>query len=230
MADLNYDPRTKVVLFVITCIFCTQVNLFQWNMVYVIFLACIFLSARESLKAVIMIVVTLAAFLLSKCMVLLGSNLYTMFLSLLIVAVRMYVPIILCVAFLFQTTKISEFMSAFKKMNAPSYVVIPFAVFFRFLPTVEQEWVGIRKAMAFRGIGVSATNLIFKPIQTVEYILVPLLSSSVYILDELVAASLVRGLDSERDRTCYLEIKFQLQDYIILLVASTFLVGIFWIR
>lgn len=224
---LTYDPRTKVFLCIVTCLFSTQVSDLMLNLCFVLFLSIVLILVGEYKKTAIMISTVLATMLVGQLILLFNSNTILMFLSLFLVAIRMYTPIIMTLLLVFQTTKISEFMSAFEKVKAPSSVVIPFAVFFRFIPTVEEEWQGIKKAMAFRGINVGIRSLIFKPIKTIEYIIVPLLASSVSILDEMVASSLVRGLDSENARTCYLDIKFKLQDYIILITGILFVISLY---
>ena len=93
-------------------------------------------------------------------------------------------------------------------------IVIPLAVMFRFIPTVQDEWNGVRKAMAFRGISMTPGAIFRHPFQTIEYILVPLLFSSVGVMEELAAASLARGMDSERARTSFEEVKLRGADFI----------------
>ena len=149
---------------------------------------------------------------------------FAMLVSVMAVFICLAVPVIMAFILVFRTTKISEFLSAFQKIKVPALVTIPFAVMFRFIPTVHEEWTGIRQAMAFRGIGLTPFKLIFHPIITAEHMLVPLLSSCVGIMDELVAASLVRGLDSDKKRNCYLTIKMGVIDYIVLLFNFGFFV------
>ena len=152
---------------------------------------------------------------------------FTMFLSIIAVAMCMMIPIVLSFMLMFRSTKISEFLAAFEKIKVPTCVTIPFAVMVRFLPTVGEEWSGIRQAMAFRGIGLTTGKLVLHPIITAEHILVPLLSSCVSIMDELVAASLVRGLDSEKKRSCFVDIKMKFYDFIVLFICILFIVTMF---
>lgn len=224
MKEVKYDPRTKVFLCLMTCVIATQSSSVLLLALYSIFLSLITWVIDGRTKPLTLLAVMGTTMIVEPILHRMDSNTFLMFIGLFLVAIRMYAPIIMAILLLFQTTKISEFMSAFEKIKAPSSVMIPFAVFFRFIPTVGQEWQGIKKAMAFRGIEVSAKNLLLKPIQTIEYILVPLLSSSVSILDEMVAASLVRGLDSENERTCYLDIRLKTWDYLILVITSIFTV------
>ena len=98
--------------------------------------------------------------------------------------------------YLLASTKVSEFVAAFTRLRLPEKVVIPFAVIFRFFPTVAEEYRSIRDAMQLRGV-----NWKNGPVSMVEYRLVPLIASMVKICDELSAASVTRGLGGPAKRT-----------------------------
>ena len=57
--------------------------------------------------------------------------------------------------YLFATTKVSEFVAAMERVRLPQRVIIPFAVVFRFFPTVLEEYRSIRDAMRLRGVHAS---------------------------------------------------------------------------
>ena len=133
--------------------------------------------------------------------------------------VRMLLPLAMVGLLLVRTITVTEFIAAFRKMRLPDGFIIPFSVMFRFIPTIHEEWASIRSAMKFRGIGISARNVLTKPMMTLEYTLVPLLMSTATIADELAAASLARGLDSGGKRTCIVEVRFRLQDYLVILLC-----------
>ena len=133
-------------------------------------------------------------------------------------------PMILSVFIIIKTTKISHFLSAFQAMKLPIKVIVPFAVFFRFLPTVSEEWNGIRKAMAFRGISLSPVEIIKHPWRTIEYILIPMLFASINVMDELAAATMARGMDVDIKRSSYDEVKLKAIDYV--LITMFLLLGI----
>ena len=54
-----------------------------------------------------------------------------------------------------------------------------------------------------------------------EYILVPLLFSSVGVMEELAAASLARGMDSKRERTSFEKVQLHLADVIAIIIFCT---------
>ncbi len=127
-------------------------------------------------------------------------------------------PALLSLYLIVKTTRISQFISAFQAMHLPIKVIVPVAVFFRFLPTVADEWRGIRKAMAFRGISLSPASVIRHPWKTIEYVLIPMLISSVSVMEELAAATMARGMDVDIRRSSYEEVKLKATDYILIAV------------
>jgi len=131
---------------------------------------------------------------------------------------RYGIPPFLALALLIKTTRISKLIAALSAMRLPVFVIIPIAVLLRFIPTVREEWSGIRKAMAFRGISLEPGAILRAPGKTVEYMLIPLLFSCISVMEELAAASLARGLDAERKRTSYEAVKMTLPDYIVMLL------------
>ena len=70
--------------------------------------------------------------------------------------------------------------------------------------------------MAFRGISLSPGAIIRKPFRTVEYVLIPLLFSSVSVMEELAAAAVARGMDADGKRSSYEEIKLHTADYVVM--------------
>ena len=147
-----------------------------------------------------------------------GAPALTGILIALIMMCRYGFPLLLSLSFLIKTTRISQLIAALSALHLPLFVIIPLSVMLRFIPTVQEEWDGVRKAMAFRGISLEPGAVIRAPFKTIEYILIPLLFSCISVMDELASASLARGLDAERKRTSYETVKMRFPDYIIILL------------
>lgn len=118
-----------------------------------------------------------------------------------------------------QTTKVSEFVAAMEKMHITRKITIPFAVIFRFFPTVADEYHSIQDAMKMRGIGISKG-----PIAMLEYRLVPLIASVVQIGDELSAAAVARGLGVDTERSNYCKIKIKGLDILLMVLLTAALI------
>lgn len=218
------DPRTKLLLFLAVCflVMNTPNSLFTLIVTSFVFLLGIYLGEFKPLKK--KYITLFIALIVERLLLLLPQSPAIMILLIVIVLIKLYIPILVSFHIVYKTTTISEFMASFAKMKLPTTFAIPFAVMFRFIPTVNEEWDGIRHAMGFRGIGIRFKTTFFHPIQTAEYILVPLLFSCINVMDELVSASLARGLDSKKTRTCIAKVRLEFKDYIIMLIMIGFTV------
>ena len=108
-----------------------------------------------------------------------------------------FMPGILTGMFVVSTTTVSEFIAAMERMHVSQKITIPLAVMFRFFPTVLEETTSINKAMTMRDIRLDGR----KALKMMEYRLIPMMTCSVKIGQELSAASLTRGLGSPEKRT-----------------------------
>lgn len=109
------------------------------------------------------------------------------------------------------TTKVSEFIAAMEKLHISIKIIVPFAVMFRFFPTIREEYRSIQDAMKMRGIGFRKG-----PIAALEYRMVPLITSVVKIGDELSAAAMTRGLGGPIRRTNVCKIGFGVWDMVFI--------------
>ena len=96
------------------------------------------------------------------------------------------------------------------RLHLSEIIIIPLSVMFRFFPTVADEFSSINAAMKMRGIALGGRHAG----KIVEYRMVPLMTCSVKIGEELSAAALTRGLGGNVRRTNVCEIGFHVQDTI----------------
>ncbi len=125
--------------------------------------------------------------------------------------------------YLIATTSVSEFISAMERLRMPQAITIPMSVMFRLFPTIGAEWKSIRRAMRMRGIHPGGA----KAGQVLEYQLVPMMTSTVRIGEDLSASALTRGLGGPVRRTNICRIGFHAQD--LLLLAGCLFVFVVWI-
>ncbi len=117
--------------------------------------------------------------------------------------------------YLVGTTSVSEFISAMEKLHIPQAITIPMSVMFRMFPTIGMESKSIRRAMGMRGIHLYSIGAG----QFLEYQIVPMITSSVRIGEELSASALTRGLGAPVKRTNICHIGFRFQDCILLILC-----------
>lgn len=136
-----------------------------------------------------------------------------------------FYPGIMVGAYVVSTTTVSEFIAAMQKLHMPEAIVIPMSVMFRFFPTVGEEFHAINNAMKMRGIradGIHAAKML-------EYRIVPLMTCSVRIGEELSAAALTRGLRSGAKRTNICHIGFHASDIFLLTLCAGCYISLLWL-
>ncbi|MBR1639050.1 MAG: energy-coupling factor transporter transmembrane protein EcfT [Treponema sp.] len=124
-----------------------------------------------------------------------------------------FLPGILTGMYVVSTTTVSEFIAAMERMHVPQVITIPLSVMFRFFPTVAEEASSINRAMTMRDIKFGGR----KAFKMIEYRLIPMMTCSVKIGQELSAASLTRGLGSPEKRTNICKIGFGFWDFLTFL-------------
>lgn len=135
-----------------------------------------------------------------------------------------FVPSIMMGNYVMSSTKVSEFTAAMERMHVTQKITIPMAVMFRFFPTVKEECFAIGEAMKMRDIRFGGS----KVLQMAEYRLVPMMTCSVKIGEELSAAALTRGLGSPVKRTNVCRIGFHAADIVMFLLCAAVPVWIIW--
>ncbi|WP_394925623.1 energy-coupling factor transporter transmembrane component T [uncultured Robinsoniella sp.] len=215
----NLDPRVKLLLFCVTCCFVMGVTRPIPIICLGLFLTAVLCLSGKCLFAmksfgIMSLAVACSVYIPNRI-----SGVAGLLLLGICVLSRMMIPIVMAFTLVFQTTNTSQFMSALQRMKLPVKTIIPILIMFRFVPTVREEWNGIQKAMAFRGISLHPVYVIRHPIITMEHVLIPLLFSAASIIEELAAASLARGLDSNRERTCLIQTRMQGWDYVCMIIT-----------
>ena len=128
-----------------------------------------------------------------------------------------FMPAVFTGMYVVSTTTVSEFVCAMERMHVPQQITIPLSVMFRFFPTVIEEAGSINKAMTMRDIKFGGT----KAFKMIEYRLIPMMTCSVKIGQELSAASLTRGLGGPVKRTNICKIGFGVWDVLTFLALGS---------
>jgi len=202
------DPRTKI-LFIISVGGIINGSAPEWWQ-FLLVLVAVFFCVNERMYGTAIRFVTLYITMWGVMELLKQSNtipFLTTSVMLLCVIFKWFVPGVLTAMALVKSITVSEVMAIADRMKIPYKCVIPLAVVIRFFPTLKEEWENIRMAMKMRGIGIS-----------LEYVLVPIISASVRIGEELSAAALSRGLGYAKKRTNMCQVRLQVTDYILMLL------------
>ena len=209
-AKLVLDPRTK--LFLVLCMglsIALPVPMYV-EAVNITFFACLFFLNGQTKTAVKLLlffgVLAALSYVPQDAGFLGGIVLPAAFM------VRRFMLPIVAGKYLIDSTPIGLLMSALEKLKMPANIVITLSVMFRFFPTLGEEYRCIKNAMKMRGIGLNALNVIRRPLMTLEYVMVPLLSSASRIGDELAAAGHTKGVDAPGKKIRYKNARFGIAD------------------
>lgn len=145
-------------------------------------------------------------------------------LSIFVVNVRNFLPTALCIMLLYETTTVSQLMSALTKMHIGRQLTVTLAVVMRYIPCLGEELSAIRDALAVRNITAGMTSPFRRAAAKAEAFCIPLIISSVRTANDLSAAAVTRGIDEPCMPSCRSATHFGVPD-IIVLSAILFAVG-----
>lgn len=122
--------------------------------------------------------------------------------SVIAIGFRLLLPCFIAGSFVL-LTPVSYVMHGLRKWRVPENVLLTGAIMIRFLPSVKRDYQDIQQTLKLRGIWLTKWNIVKQPVRYFEYILVPLLMSSVRTAQDLTVASLTRAVGSQEKRTEY---------------------------
>lgn len=144
--DICFDPRTKVLLLIISMIIATTAPSLSYECALILLIAFMGILCGKVRYSIIGTIVFLALYLFTTLY--LGNvtgTAYTMFTAWLSLVFKVY-PCGMLAGIAVSTTRVNEFLSAMNKAHVPKKVVIPLAVMLRYLPTIREDWHFIKDA------------------------------------------------------------------------------------
>lgn len=221
----HLDPRCKLYLLVLgNLLLYLHVSLWTEMLLMAAFLLPFYCSrrARLGLRLTLMYLLLVAADL---WLVPVADGLLLQWIALLAEGVRMMFPCLVTGAYAFSTTSVSEFVCALRKAHVPETVIIPCMVVIRFFPTIREDYRQIHGAMAVRGVGGSVGATLAHPMQTLEYVLIPLLMNSNNVAQDLTVAALTKGIGMPGEHSSLEEIHLGAVDIGYMLLCTALLIG-----
>ena len=220
---LHLDPRTKlflILLCVLSAVFAPNLY-FQFALVALIGLfSAVSGKWRYALRGII--AYTLICVFTVWCMGVLTGTWRTMFVAFLGLVHKVYACGMLA-GLVISTTKVGEFLSAMAHLHIPQKLTIPIAVMLRYLPAIREDWHSVKDAMRLRDVSPTLWGFLKAPAMTVNCIYVPLLTAASKAADELSIASVTRGIENPKPRTCLISIRMQVADLLVLAIFAAFL-------
>ena len=222
---MHLDPRTKlflILLCVLSAVFAPNLY-FQFALVILIGLLAAFSGKWQYALRGIIAYALICVFTI-WCMGVLSGTWRTMFVAFLGLVHKVYACGMLA-GLVISTTKVGEFLSAMARLHIPKKLTIPIAVMLRYLPTIQEDWHYIKDAMRLRDVSPTLWGFLKAPALTVNCIYVPLLTAASKAADELSIASVTRGIENPKPRTCLINIRMQAADFLVLVLFAAFLTG-----
>ena len=220
---LHLDPRTKLFLI----LFCVLSAVFAPNLYFQFALVALIglfsaVSGKWQYALRGIIAYTLICVFTVWCMGVLTGTWRTMFVAFLGLVHKVYACGMLA-GLVISTTKVGEFLSAMAHLHIPQKLTIPIAVMLRYLPAIREDWHSVKDAMRLRDVSPTLWGFLKAPAMTVNCIYVPLLTAASKAADELSIASVTRGIENPKPRTCLISIRMQWADLLALAVFAAFL-------
>ena len=142
-----------------------------------------------------------------------------MLLSLPVVNIRSFFPVVMCIVLLYKNTRVSEMTASFTRMGIPRKVTVPVAVAIRYIPSLKEELLHIRDATRMRSVTRGIRNPFVRLVKKLECYLVPFFVSSLKSSDELSAAAVTRGIENPVRPTCRSYRPMGFKDYAVIFIA-----------
>lgn len=213
----GFDPRTKIIIMVLCVLTATMASSIEYECILVAFIALFGCMSRKYKTAMMGIMIFLMFYGFTHFYLQGTGNVHTMFLAWMGLFYKVY-PCGMLAGIILSTTKVNEFLSAMYRAHIPKKVVVPFAVMLRYIPTIREEWKYIKDAMHLRDVSFSVGGFLKNPLMTLECLYVPLMMAASKTADELTIASLTRGIENPAPRTCLIQIRFRLKDWIMIVL------------
>lgn len=128
------------------------------------------------------------------------------------------VIIILISGVIISTSNTADVLKGFSKLGMPYELAFTASLGVRFLPILIEEIESTYIAIQLRGINIQKLKL-SKRIQMIGYLFMPVIFSTIVRSKKISESIETRGFRVGGKRTCYRNIRFQTNDYIICAIA-----------
>ena len=205
---IHLDPRTKLLLLFIS----NFILIFHVSFIYEVLMMTIIVSLfffSGLYKSGVKFTILYSLFVLMN-VIDYSNHIVLAYIAMFANTIRLMLPVVAMGTYIFASTKVSEMSCALRRMHVSENIIIPLVVMIRFFPTAKEDFIHIKEAMTLRGIEIS----VFHPIQTLEYVLIPLLMNSSFVANDLTVASLTKGLSIQGEHTSIAELYLTIYDFV----------------
>ena len=229
MKYLTFDPRTKLFIIIFANIGLMLSLSFFYECLFVGVLLLFFFCLGEWKRGILYLLAFSFLAIVDYQLLFSVSHPVLSFLSFLVIGTRRLLPTLMSASLAMSGTRISEWMAGLQRLRFPHQLIVPLTVLFRFFPMLFQDFKNIYKALRFRGIVTNPLEMLWHPMRSMEYIIIPILMSADNTALDLSATARMRGLGKGRAYTSIYPLKFRWSDYVAWLIMFVCLGGrLFW--
>lgn len=211
------DIRSKVFLLLFANYILLRRLFGLYEFIFVALMILLFLLAKKIKKAIIYLIMFIVLYVTDQYFFHFFTDNASSFLSVLAIGGRLMLLTFMAGSYLISTTSTHQFIVGLRKWRISEKLLLTFAVMMRFFPTIKRNYFLIKQSLVLRGKFIKISDFVFRPIQFYENITVPLLMSASRSANDLIIATLTKGIKVQKKSTSYIDVKMKWMDYIVII-------------
>lgn len=213
---LFLKPITIGVLMIIyTSILFFSEMLVYWVMTIFSFILLFFVNRKKTFSFITVYILVFALIRIMNFLTLSGwiGSVYTMAL----IVVKLF-PLWILVGIIMEFNT-SEIIASLRKLKLPNNLCVGVSIFIRFIPEYRNYLKEIKEGLKVRNISFN----IFKPLQSFEMYLVPLIYKAFDTANILTCSLITKGIEFDCEKTSYVDLSLTWRDYAVIIAGMGFI-------
>lgn len=213
---LFLKPITIGVLMIIyTSILFFSEMLVYWVMTIFSFILLFFVNRKKTFSFITAYMLLFALIRIMNFLTLSGwiGSVYTMAL----IVVKLF-PLWILVGIIMEFNT-SEIIASLRKLKLPNNLCVGVSIFIRFIPEYRNYLKEIKEGLKVRNISFN----IFKPLQSFEMYLVPLIYKAFDTANILTCSLITKGIEFDCEKTSYVDLSLTWRDYAVIIAGMGFI-------
>ena len=213
---LFLKPITIGILMIIyTSILFFSEMLVYWVMTLFSFILLFFVNRKKAFSFITVYILVFALIRIMNFLTLSGwiGSVYTMAL----IVVKLF-PLWILVGIIMEFNT-SEIIASLRKLKLPNNLCVGVSIFIRFIPEYRNYLKEIKEGLKVRNISFN----IFKPLQSFEMYLVPLIYKAFDTANILTCSLITKGIEFDCEKTSYVDLSLTWRNYAVIIAGMGFI-------
>ena len=189
--------------------------LVYWVMTLFSFILLFFVNRKKAFSFITVYILVFALIRIMNFLTLSGwiGSVYTMAL----IVVKLF-PLWILVGIIMEFNT-SEIIASLRKLKLPNNLCVGVSIFIRFIPEYRNYLKEIKEGLKVRNISFN----IFKPLQSFEMYLVPLIYKAFDTANILTCSLITKGIEFDCEKTSYVDLSLTWRDYAVIIAGMGFI-------